>query len=579
MPVADRLRIVGERLAAEPAAAPSGWLRSATPYLLTSSWNACWRLHCGPVTPSGHGSSTGAAISCVWRRRQRRRRRADAQLGARAVRAGRGDQVVVHLHDDLRALVHQHAGALRERVRRVAGHPGGDPRRLAEPRRASRSPTGRAAGRARRSTSSPCRRSPAFSCVGRGRLRAGGLVEDHVVDDAGALGLDQRGRDERVLLELRIEHEAVVVVDRPVRRVRGVRLVRARARASCPGRSGRRRSTASSGGRPGCRPGRPLRPSGRGSRARRSSAGERRGRRSRPSRRPASRAASARPSSCRTIPAACAFASAAVVSAKRCDAAEAVAARALRVEDRRDVGVVGRAGGSGAAVSQQHGRCDCRQDREDDGAPHLRNCTRSLSAIRSGRTRIEQRRREREAGGGGRDRGLRERGGCRGRGDRGDDERVAERPAPATSPTATSTTATRAERAGGDRDDAGERVDDDPARAERSSSRTCRARASRQRCRPRGRCRRGRAGAAQRRPQSMSEPTPSSGAESRAPARYQTRNDRASQPWAAPQAIARRRPRTRARRRPTRSAASARAGRRAAARRAPRQTTEERPRP
>ena len=30
---------------------------------------------------------------------------------------------------------------------------------------------------------------------------------------------------------------------------------------------------------------------------------------------------------------------------------------------------------------------------------------------------------------------------------------------------------------------------------------------------------------------------PSSGAESRAPARYQTRNDRSSQPWAAPHAI------------------------------------------
>jgi len=35
------------------------------PYLLTSSCSVCWRLHCGPDTPSGHGSSTGAATRCV----------------------------------------------------------------------------------------------------------------------------------------------------------------------------------------------------------------------------------------------------------------------------------------------------------------------------------------------------------------------------------------------------------------------------------------------------------------------------------------------------------------------------------
>jgi len=42
-----------------------GMNAASAPYLLASSCSAWSREHCGPVTPAGHGSSTGAAISCV----------------------------------------------------------------------------------------------------------------------------------------------------------------------------------------------------------------------------------------------------------------------------------------------------------------------------------------------------------------------------------------------------------------------------------------------------------------------------------------------------------------------------------
>ena len=166
----------------------------STPYLAISSWNACARAAFRAGDPVGHGSSTGAATRCVSSAVSLRRRRPEPQLGARAVGAGAGDQVVVHLHDDLRALVQEHAGSRGQRVRRVAGHPGGDPRRLAEPvDRAGGVEVDRQvrAAEARPALAAVCR----VQLRRRGRLRARGLVEDHVVDAAGALRPDQRRRD------------------------------------------------------------------------------------------------------------------------------------------------------------------------------------------------------------------------------------------------------------------------------------------------------------------------------------------------------------------------------------------------
>ena len=93
---------------------------------------------------------------------------------------------------------------------------------------ASPAPDGRAAGRGRRSTSSPCLRSRVRAV----RLRPASRRRPRTGSRGGrcrcAAGLISARGDERVLLELRIEHEAVVVVDRAVRRVRRVWLVGAR---------------------------------------------------------------------------------------------------------------------------------------------------------------------------------------------------------------------------------------------------------------------------------------------------------------------------------------------------------------
>ena len=50
--------------------------------------------------------------------------------------------------------------------------------------------------------------------------------------------------------------------------------------------------------------------------------------------------------------------------------AEAVAARALRVEDRRDVRVVGRARGGAAAACQEDPARERRQDAQEERSPH-----------------------------------------------------------------------------------------------------------------------------------------------------------------------------------------------------------------
>ena len=161
-------------------------------------------------------------------RNQPRRRRPNTEPRLRAIGGHRLDQVVVHLHDDQRVGVEQDAGSRRERVRRVPRDPGGDPGRLAEPvhrprlRQVDRQI---GAAEARPAVTAARRVEPSRSPC----LRARGLVEDHVVDDSGALGTDQRARDEHVVREPRVEHEAVVVVDRAARGVGEVRPRRAPA--------------------------------------------------------------------------------------------------------------------------------------------------------------------------------------------------------------------------------------------------------------------------------------------------------------------------------------------------------------
>src|SRR5436305_4082690 len=55
---------------------------------------------------------------------------------------------------------------------------------------------------------------------------------------------------------------------------------------------------------------------------------------------------------------------------ERRDAAEAVAARAFRVEDRRDVRVVGRPRGGGAAACQEDPARERRQEAQEERSPH-----------------------------------------------------------------------------------------------------------------------------------------------------------------------------------------------------------------
>ena len=203
----------------------AGTNAASAPYLFTSSCSDFCAGALRAADSGGAGKLDGRRDQLCLEPRQRCRRGPQPQLRGRAVRAAGLDQVVVHLHDDLRARVQQHARAARQRVRRVPRHPRRDPRRLAEPRQRAR--PCQIEGQTRPSEARPAlaaARGVHLRC--RGRLRAGRLVEDHVVDDPGSLRPDQRAGDERVLLQLRIEHEAVVVVDPAAGRVRHVGLAR-----------------------------------------------------------------------------------------------------------------------------------------------------------------------------------------------------------------------------------------------------------------------------------------------------------------------------------------------------------------
>ena len=295
-------------------------------------------------------------------------RRADSQPRLRAIRGDGLDQVVVHLHHDQRVGVQEDARALRQRVGRVSRNPGSDPRRLSEP-------AGRARLREIDGQVGPPETRPALaSALGvelarRLSLLARRLVEDHVVDDSRALRPDQRAGHEYVVRELRIEHETVVVVDPAAGCAGEVRLGRREpdrtAGAVEPGAGRRSRPQVGrvSGRRSGCRPSGECRELVRGeaaevATAKRCRVGPGHPRRHHSCPRHADDGVRVR------------FGGGFGRERERCDPAEAVAGRALRVEDRCDVAVVR---GRGCRPPTAHGERRAEQrsrGREDDGDPH-----------------------------------------------------------------------------------------------------------------------------------------------------------------------------------------------------------------
>ena len=142
------------------------------------------------------------------------------QHRARPVGAAAVQEVVVHLHHDPAARRERHPETLGEPVAAPARRPGGDPRCIAQ-----------AASRARRSTADPGASETAPARPRRGaieRVRLGdalgsGTEQDHVVDEASGVRLDPDRRCECVGGQLRVEHEAAVVVGAAVRRAGRVR--------------------------------------------------------------------------------------------------------------------------------------------------------------------------------------------------------------------------------------------------------------------------------------------------------------------------------------------------------------------
>ena len=227
--VTDVLRIVGERLLAdvEETDRDDGGILAVLLHLVAEG---------GVARTEGRLGAGGArqldrcrGEERVERRQRRPCSRNDLEHGSRAVRHPAVHrvwivhEVVVHLHHDECTAVQEHPRAGRQIVRGASGNPGSDPLRRAEP--VARDVSGRRAGlrepRAAEAAPSlaPGRRVQALRF---GRVRPGRLEQDHVMDELGALRLDSCRRDEHVLRELRVEHEAVVVVGGARRRARRV---------------------------------------------------------------------------------------------------------------------------------------------------------------------------------------------------------------------------------------------------------------------------------------------------------------------------------------------------------------------
>ena len=278
----------------------------------------------------------------------------------------------MHLHHDLRALVQKHTGPGGQCVRRMAGHPGCDPRRLAEP-------VDRTGGVEVDRQVRPAEARPALAAVcgvqprRRCRLCARGLVEDHVVDAAGPLRADQRGGDVGALLEFRVEQEAVVVVDAAPGGVGRIRLRRREGdRSPRPAEAGRTRRLGvpvarTTFGRAGRRPGGERRQLTGGQTPdvasdERCRVGAGHPRRHQPGLRQAHDAGGVRAGLCSRR------------QRERGNAADPVARGALGVEDRRDVTVVRRCRGRrrAARVGDQRGHGGRGQDGEQCNVPHLK---------------------------------------------------------------------------------------------------------------------------------------------------------------------------------------------------------------
>src|SRR6185436_18742841 len=143
-----------------------------------------------------------------------RRGRREADDGARAIGLSLVDEVVVDLHHDRGSGVYQHPGPGRRVVIGVAGHPGADPGRRAEPVVRRRVGRGVSLGQARPSKAGPAVAAGGVVQSSRiGCVLSRCLEQDHVVHDRRALRLDDGARDVSVLRQVRLEEETVVVVE------------------------------------------------------------------------------------------------------------------------------------------------------------------------------------------------------------------------------------------------------------------------------------------------------------------------------------------------------------------------------